>query len=158
MTAPLLVEPNKRVSLAPLPLICIAMLASIGLYIIVGYVLGKNVTVGTVASVDEVMINTLLLVGVAPSLASPVVYRMLLRASGKRLQGSDDLGRWKAAFFVATIVAYALREASAIVGLVLTLLTGQTMWVTAFGALAIVGMLLSFPDRGRFEAWREELD
>ena len=46
-----------------------------------------------------------------------------------------------------TIIAFALREAAAIMGLVLSLLTGDIRWVAGFAAVAAVAMLMGWPRR-----------
>lgn len=50
-----------------------------------------------------------------------------------------------------TIIAFALREAAAIMGLVLSLLTGDIRWVAGFAAAAALAMLMGWPRRSALE-------
>jgi len=44
-------------------------------------------------------------------------------------------------------VSFAMRESAAIIGLVISLLTGDLRWCLALSAAAVLAMLLGFPRR-----------
>ena len=52
-----------------------------------------------------------------------------------------------AAYRVAVIIAFALRETVAIYGLALSLSTGDPNWVIGFGIVALVTMAIGWPRR-----------
>ena len=54
-------------------------------------------------------------------------------------------------WFIATVVGQALREGAALMGLVLTLLTGQLVYVVACSAVAVAVMLAAFPRESALE-------
>ena len=48
---------------------------------------------------------------------------------------------------IVFIIAFALREAVAIYGLVLSFLNGDIRWALGFGAVALMSMLLGWPKK-----------
>jgi len=50
-------------------------------------------------------------------------------------------------YMSSVVVASALREVASVVGLVLTLLTGDLTWVIALGAAATISMMVHWPRR-----------
>jgi hypothetical protein len=76
------------------------------------------------------------------------------RAIFKRAESAGfggDVERWLAAHRTAVIVAAALREGSAILGLLMSLLSGQPRWSYLFSALAVVALLVDWPKPGELE-------
>ena len=53
----------------------------------------------------------------------------------------------------SVVVALAMRELAAVVGLMLSLLTGQIMWVVFLGGASVISMLVHWPRRGAVEEW-----
>lgn len=67
--------------------------------------------------------------------------------SAMRSRGGRSLNSW----FVAVIVAQALREGAAVVGLVLTFLSGSLWPVRACAAAAILALAVGFPTESDLE-------
>jgi hypothetical protein len=79
------------------------------------------------------------LLGAAPALK---------RAHFKRAEAAGfggDVERWLSAHCSAVILASALREGAAVLGLLLALLTTQPLWSYVFSALAVAAMLFDWP-------------
>ncbi len=78
--------------------------------------------------------------------ASLIVKAMIAKA--RRITApTDRLGPYQAAM----IVGVALRESTGVIGLVLTLLTGNLLWVCLLSGLAAIAILTDFPTRSALE-------
>ncbi len=53
----------------------------------------------------------------------------------------------------SVVVASALREVAALTGFLLSLFTGEVLWVVLLGGVALVSMLVHWPRRGAVEEW-----
>jgi F0F1-type ATP synthase membrane subunit c/vacuolar-type H+-ATPase subunit K len=62
-----------------------------------------------------------------------------------------------AAYRVAVILAFAIREAVAIYGLVLSFISGDLRWCFGFGAIALVSMMMGWPRRSTMERLGSEI-
>ena len=62
-----------------------------------------------------------------------------------------------ASYRVAVIIAFALREAVALYGLVLSFLSGDPSWSSGFGAVALVSMIFGWPRRSTMERLASEV-
>jgi F0F1-type ATP synthase membrane subunit c/vacuolar-type H+-ATPase subunit K len=78
--------------------------------------------------------------------ASLIVKGMIAKAR-RIMPPTDRLGPYQAAM----IVGVALRESAGVIGLVLTLLTGNLLWVSLLSALAAFAILSNFPTRSALE-------
>jgi hypothetical protein len=85
---------------------------------------------------------SLLLLGAA----SAVKRAVFKRAEAEGFEGDPD--RRFAAYRTATLVAFAMREATGLVGFVLALMTGNPWWSWGLGGAALIAMYL---DRPRME-------
>ncbi|MEO0813956.1 MAG: hypothetical protein AAFY60_13900, partial [Myxococcota bacterium] len=84
------------------------------------------------------------------------VQRFLLEQTHRRLtQSGGSDAQWGQGYMVPMIVGSAMREATGIFGFVTTFLTGNMLWVTAYAAIAAIGIGLSFPTPDRFHSWRQ---
>lgn len=83
-------------------------------------------------------------------LATPVSRALLARAEAVRPR---DPARLLDTFQRSTLVGYVLRETGAVVGVVVTLLTGNVLWVLLTSGVALVTMALAWPRRGAVEDW-----
>jgi hypothetical protein len=85
-------------------------------------------------------------VGVAFLAVSPAVKGAIFkRADAEGFDG--DSGRRFAAYQKATLVAFALREAGALIGFVLAVLTGNPWWSWGLGGAALIAMAMDRPRR-----------
>lgn len=82
---------------------------------------------------------------------------IMLRQSGRRLrgEGADD-PRWVRAYLVAHSVKWWLLLPVPLFGSVMSVRTGEMLWVSLLAVLAIVTMVLPVPTPDRFEAWKRE--
>lgn len=76
-------------------------------------------------------------------LAAPLAQRLLARDPGARLKSMPAVPF--ETFRQAIIMAFALREGAATLGLVVTLLTRDPRWVLGLAATAMLAMLLGWP-------------
>lgn len=84
--------------------------------------------------------------GVALLVVAPVVQRKVRESA----RGTTPTGAVNA-FRVSTIVGFALREAAAVLGLVIAVLTGQPLWCYGLSAAALGAMILGWPTRDALE-------
>jgi hypothetical protein len=138
-----LAEADKQ-RLRTLSIGCGALMASCVLLAGVGYVLSTVLT-GPV-SVDPLVTNVLLGLGAAELVGSSLMRSMLLRAAS----AANPVARW----FTANIVAMAMRQGAAVMGLVVTILTHEPVWAAALAGVALMGMATSFPTTERYLDWR----
>lgn len=85
------------------------------------------------------------LLGVAPAMKRAIFKRA--EAAGF----AGDAERWLTAHRTAVIVAAALREGAAILGLLMSLLGGQPRWSYIFSALAVIALLVDWPKASELE-------
>lgn len=98
------------------------------------------------------MIFSLVAVGLALLVAAPSVKRAIFkRADAEGFDGNPE--KRCAAWQKATIVAFALREAGGLIGLVLTAITGSPGWIWGLGSAALIAMALDWPKR---ETWASD--
>jgi hypothetical protein len=114
------------------------------MYAVVAWALAGSETTGAVGdALPEMLIWVLVVVAVAQLLIAPVVWRAMVRAASARPTPAERLAGYRR----ATIVAFALREGTALIGFVLNLLDGDLRWCLGLSALAMVAMLLDWPRR-----------
>jgi F0F1-type ATP synthase membrane subunit c/vacuolar-type H+-ATPase subunit K len=125
-----------------------AIAASIPIYMIVAWLVAP--AVATSSGSDELVP---LLAGIFAVLsAGHLVLAQLLFAS--RVRAAEKLPTPEdrlASYRVAVIIAFALREAVAIYGLVLSLLGADPRWAFGFGAVALVSMVYGWPRQSTME-------
>jgi hypothetical protein len=83
-------------------------------------------------------------VGLALLVAAPAVQRAIFkRADAEGFDGDPEkrLAAWRK----AAIVAFALRGAGGLIGLVLTATTGNSWWAWGLGGAALITMALDWP-------------
>jgi len=84
-----------------------------------------------------------------------VLMLLLARPMQKLLEGQPAIGDTPESrcrqFQTATIVGQAIRESAAIIGFVLTLMTGDIVWVAGLAFLSILAMVVNWPRRSRLE-------
>lgn len=85
------------------------------------------------------------LLGIAPAMKRAVFKRAEAAGFG------GDVERWLTAHRTAVILASALREGAAVLGLLLALLTGQPLWSYVLSSLALVTLALDWPKASDLE-------
>ena len=125
-----------------------AIAASVPIYMAVAWLVAP--TVASASGSDDLVP---LLAGIFAVLSAghlvlaQLLFTSRVRAAEKLPTPEERLARYR----VAVIIAFALREAVAIYGLVLSLLGGDPRWCLGFGAVALVSMVLGWPRRSTME-------
>jgi F0F1-type ATP synthase membrane subunit c/vacuolar-type H+-ATPase subunit K len=129
-------------------IIAFAIAAAVPIYIVVAWLVAP--TVATAPGYEELVP---LLAGIFAVLSAghlvlaQVLFASRVRAAEKLPTPEERLASYR----VTVIIAFALREAVAIYGLVLSLLGGDPRWCLGFGAVALVSMALGWPRRSVME-------
>ena len=144
-------EPDRdRVSeaLRFLNVVCVGMIFSVVLYAFVAWFVtsGSGAIVGPQVPSGLAWMGAL--VAVALLVAAPIVQRRA--REGTAVQSADPAERQASAleaYRLGTLLAFLLRDGAAIVGLMLTIVTGEPAWTWALGAVAVVAMISGWPRR-----------
>lgn len=135
-------SPDLEATVRTTNLISAAILLAIPMYVVVALTMAADRgPVSTESGLPGILPWVLTSVAVALLLIAQVVRRSLVRAAAGKPTPADRLAGYR----TATVVAFALREGAALVGLVLTLLTGDIRWCLGLSALAVLAMLLGWP-------------
>jgi hypothetical protein len=135
-----------------LNVVCMALIASVAAYCVVAWFMSSSG--GGLAGPD--LPNTLAAVGAAVAVgllvAAPIVRRKTLEKSTAAMRADERDTTATENYRLATLLAFVLREGAAIVGLMLTIVTGEPMWTYALSAVTIVAMFAGWPRREELEA------
>jgi hypothetical protein len=135
-----------------LNVVCSALVFSVALYCVVAWFMASGS--GALAGPD--LPDSLAFVGAAVALAllaaAPVVRRKTLEKSTVAMRADEGETTVFESFRLATLLAFILRDGAAIIGLMLTILTGEPMWSYALGAITVVAMFAGWPRREELEA------
>ena len=122
-------------------IICLAIMMSVPIYVVVGwFVTGQGTSLTDLPMLVIFMLSATaagLLIG-----AGVISDRLKAAAAIK-----PTLPERLAGHRTATIIAFAMREGIAIIGLAITLINGDMRWCLVFGALALISMLQGWPKR-----------
>jgi hypothetical protein len=129
-----------------LNVVCAGMVASVAVYAVVAWFLGTGSAMPGPELPDAfgwfgVAVAAALLV------AAPIVQRRNLVATATGQRPEESRIAALEGFRLGTLLAFILREGAAIVGLMLSLLTGEPLWCYALGAVTIVAMISGWPRR-----------
>lgn len=124
-------------------IVCAAILASLPIYVAVAWFVTAGGTRPTGPSLPAAGTWALAALAVGALVAAQLVWRRLLHAAAAR----PDQGQRLAGFQSAAIVSFALRESAGVIGLVLTMLSGDLAWCLALCGAAALAMLLGWPRR-----------
>jgi hypothetical protein len=130
-----------------LNVVCIGMIASVFAYAFVAWFLTREDGAlagpglpGGVAWLGAAVAAALLL-------AAPIVQRRTRESAAQgQLPEERSIGALEG-FRLGTLMAFMLRDGAAIVGLMITIVTGEPMWTYALGAVTIVAMFWGWPRR-----------
>ena len=121
-----------------LRVVCGAFAAAVVLYGFVGFTVQPA---GTGA--PPLLVPILVGAGVVAVATAELLKVLMLR--------SDAAAPQARTFFAATLVAFALREAAALFGLIIALATGQKTWLLGLCVLALAAMTLGWPRRSQLD-------
>lgn len=136
-----------------------AMLASIGVYILVAYFMEGKVKIGEgLGEVFATLRIVLLAIGIGELVLIPFIKRFLLRSSSLTPIRSASTGPMAvqshpavARYTIALIAALAIAESVAVYGLVLFFLGGDFGTLYLFTALGATGMVINRPKMDEIE-------
>jgi hypothetical protein len=125
-------------------LIAVALVASVLAYMAIAwFVAPTTVESSGDAEFIQLMATILAVLSLGHLVAAQMLFAIRARAAAKLPMPEQRLG----AFRIAFILSFALREAVAVYGLILSLLSGDARWCLGFGAVALISMLLGWPKR-----------
>lgn len=132
-----------------LSIICAAILMSVPVYAIIAILLNGSGAGGfPPEAVPRPVVPVLVVAAALLLLSAPSIGRAVRRPSRDMTGGATDSPAHRLERFrTGHIMAFALRETAAILGLVVTLVTGNVNWVLGLGAAAMIAMLLGWPRR-----------
>lgn len=136
-------------SLAQSQVIAGAMAAAVVVYAVVAWVVvdllgGEGLAGGLAAPVPGVLV----VVAAAVLLVAPVVERRMMappRADSRSAEDADGAASVVERYRLAKLVGFALREAAAVLGLVVGLTTGEPRWTWGIAAGTLLLMALAWP-------------
>lgn len=134
-----------------LRIVCGALAASLGLYVVLAWALTDRVGVvlddgnPALAALPWVLAGF----GLASVLAASPFSRTLLERAARRSGGDGE--RLLTAYSGATIIGFALREAAGVSGLAASLLTGEPLWCLILSAVAFTAMVRAWPSRSHLQ-------
>ncbi len=130
-------------------IVSFAMIASVVMYMIFAWFLPLKAGDSGELGIPWIAMAA---VGLGLLAAAPMISRILMANQPPTAAVEERIVKFKA----ATIVGFALRESAAVIGLMITMLTGDFRWVAALGSLTILAMLLAFPKRSHLEKLGQE--
>lgn len=146
-----------------LNILAFAFCASVVAYIVVGWLLIEVLGFEALAALPPAAVTAIaasqLLVVLAGYLISNAIRGAAPASQTSRgidRAARDDAEEAMQRYTRSVVVASALREVAAVVGLVLTLLSGELLWVALLGGATIVSMIVHWPRRGAVQDYLEQ--
>lgn len=127
-----------------LALICVALVIAAANYIVIAYLVSRS---GSTLDTVQLPVVLIAVIGLIFLGMAPVVFRMMMQ----KLSSTSPLETRITRLKFATIVSFAVREAAAIAGFVVTMVTGDLRWVIALSGITVIAMVAAFPRWSSFE-------
>lgn len=135
-------------------LIAAALVASVVVYIAVAWLIAPTAAAPSQDTEYIQLIAAILAVlSLGHLVAAQTLFAIRARAAAKLPTPEQRLGAYR----VALILSFALREAVAVFGLVLSFLSGDARWCLGFGAVALISMLMGWPKRSEMNRLASEV-
>jgi len=135
-------------------IIAVALVTSVLVYMVIAWVVAPTVAeAGGAAELIQMMAAILTIVSLGHLVAAQMLFAIRVRAAEKLPTPEQRLSSYR----VAIILSFALREAVAVYGLILSFLSGDVRWAIGFGAVAAISMLLGWPRRSAMETLGSEV-
>lgn len=135
-------------------IIAVALVASVLVYMVVAWVVAPTIAeAGGDAEFIQLLAAILAIVSLGHLVAAQMLFAIRIRSAAKLPTPEQRLASYR----VAIILSFALREAVAVYGLILSFLSGDPRWCLGFGAVAVVSMLLGWPKRSAMEQLGSEV-
>ena len=135
-----------------LNVVCFALVASVGAYSVVAWYLSSEGGALAGPELPSALAWVGAAVAIALLVAAPIARRKMLEKSSVTMLSSERDDTAVESYRLATLLSFMLREGAAIVGLMLTILTGEATWCYALGAITVVAMFSAWPRREELEA------
>ncbi len=129
-------------------IVCAALLVSLVIYVVLASFLVEQEGFVVAGDLPPVLPPLLAAIGVAMLGIAQVIPSLIARQA----RATSDVGERLRTAQTATIIGMALRESTAIFGLVITLLTGEIVWVLALAGLSALAMVVNWPRRSQFQS------
>lgn len=135
-------------------IIAAAIAASVLLYMAVAWLVVPTMSIPN-ANLQHVMLmaGVLAVLSIGHLLVAQTLFAARVRRAEELPTPEQRLGAYR----VAVILAFAIREAVAIYGLVLSFISGDLRWCAGFGAIALVSMLMGWPKRSTIDRLGSEV-
>jgi F0F1-type ATP synthase membrane subunit c/vacuolar-type H+-ATPase subunit K len=135
-------------------IIAAAIAASVPIYMLIAWLVAPTVdSSGGDPNFIPLLAMLFAVVSVVQLAAAYLVFSARVRAAAEQDTSEERLAGYR----VAMIIAFALREAVAIYGLMLSLLSGDARWCIGFGLVALVSMVLGWPRRSEIDRLASEV-
>lgn len=134
-------------------IIIAALMGSLVIYGGLGWILLQDGTIKPLTpDLSRVAVWVIALAGLGLVAMGPVVANALVASQARAFGSQQPPGVPPAQIFLSTtVVGAAVVEAGGLVGLVLTLLTGEVIWVICLCGAALLLMAQMWPSRSRME-------
>lgn len=124
--------------------IAAALAASVLIYMVIAWIVVPTMAnEGMEFEQLQLIALVLAVLSIGHLVAAQVLFSTRVRAAASLTSPEQRLETYRTSF----ILAFALREAVAVYGLVLSFLGGDVRWALVFGAAALVSMLLAWPKK-----------
>lgn len=145
-------DPRLDAALSQLRAIAGALAMGVVAYAVLGWYLTSGVAGRPYEApgLPGILVAVLAAFAVFDLLVAPVIERSLAPRVGPGA-GADELAQALARYRRAKILGFAFREAAAVLGLIISLFTGEAAWCYALGAATLVAMAVAWPSREALE-------
>jgi F0F1-type ATP synthase membrane subunit c/vacuolar-type H+-ATPase subunit K len=141
------VNPSLEQSALTTNIIAAAIAASVPIYMVIAWLVAPTLEKSEGGELVPLLAGIFAVLSAGHLVLAQVLFASRVRAAEKLPTPEERLASYR----VTVIIAFALREAVAIYGLVLSLLSGDPRWCLGFGAVALASMALGWPRRSAME-------
>jgi hypothetical protein len=127
--------------------LALAFCFSVGFYVLIGWILIALVGFEALAGLPFALVASVAVLQLLVILAGYLVSLRMRVPRGDFDGSAAHIEEALQRYLSSVVVASALREVAAVVGFVLTLLTGNLVWVIGLGAVATISMMVHWPRR-----------
>jgi F0F1-type ATP synthase membrane subunit c/vacuolar-type H+-ATPase subunit K len=128
-------------------IVCAALLVSLVIYVVLASFLVEQEGFAVTGEMPPILPPLLAAIGVGMLVVAQIVPALIARQA----RAAADIGERLRQAQTTVIIGMALRESTAIFGLVITLLTGEILWVLALAGLSALAMVVNWPRRSHLE-------
>lgn len=148
MLTPPPLDPDGRIakSLRPLRVICAALAAAVGIFVVLSWVLLEGLAIHPLPGIPQAVPVSMAAFAMILLLLSSRMRTNILRKSIPMTSDfSMGLDRLLEGYRRATLVSFAMLEGAALAGLAVALLTGTAFYGIVLGAASLISMATRWP-------------